>query len=74
VDVDSVAVAAAGVHQGTESLIEAAAGAYLLATVSNLLFKGGAVLATGGKELAKRVLPAFGALAVATVAILFVWP
>jgi uncharacterized membrane protein (DUF4010 family) len=74
VDVDSVAVAAAGVHQGTESAIEAAAGAYLLATVSNLLFKGGAVLATGGGALARRVLPAFGALAVATAAILLVWP
>ena len=55
-------------------MVEAAAGAYLLATVSNLLFKGGAVMATGGRELAKRVLPAFGALAVATGAMLIAWP
>ena len=73
VDVDSVAVAAAGVRQDTSAAIGAAAGAYLLATVTNLVFKGGAVIATGGAELSRRVLPAFGALAVATGAMLMVW-
>jgi uncharacterized membrane protein (DUF4010 family) len=74
VDVDSVAVAAAGVHQGGTTLVAAAAGAYLLATLSNLFFKAGAVVATGGRELTRRVLPAFGTLAVATGAILIAWP
>jgi uncharacterized membrane protein (DUF4010 family) len=73
VDVDSVAVAAAGVRQDASAAIEAAAGAYLLATVTNLVFKGGAVIVTGGAELSRRVLPAFAALAVATGVILAVW-
>lgn len=74
VDVDSVAVAAARVRQDAEAPLAAAAGAYLLATVSNLIFKGGAVVVTGGAEMARRVIPAFAALIVATVAILVVWP
>ena len=73
VDVDSVAVAAARVSQDSAATVEAAAGAYLLATVTNLLFKGGAVITAGGGELARRVLPAFGALALATGAILIAW-
>jgi uncharacterized membrane protein (DUF4010 family) len=74
VDVDSVAVASARVRQDGAAALPAAAGAYLLATVTNLLFKAGAVLATGGRELARRVLPAFGALAAATGALLVAWP
>lgn len=73
VDVDAVAVAAARVRQDASAAMEAAGGAYLLATVSNLVFKGGAVVMTGGAELARRVLPAFGVLAVATGAMLVVW-
>jgi uncharacterized membrane protein (DUF4010 family) len=74
VDVDSVAVAAARVRKDAEVAVEAAAGAYLLATASNLVFKGGAVVATAGAEMARRVLPAFAALALATGAILVAWP
>jgi uncharacterized membrane protein (DUF4010 family) len=44
-----------------------AAGAYLLATLSNLVFKAGAVLVAGGRELARPVLPVFLGLAIATV-------
>jgi uncharacterized membrane protein (DUF4010 family) len=73
VDVDSVAVAAARVRQDASAVMEAAGGAYLLATVSNLVFKGGAVVVSGGAELARRVLPAFSALAVATGAMLIAW-
>jgi uncharacterized membrane protein (DUF4010 family) len=73
VDVDSVAVAASRVRRDAATGIEGAAGAYLLATVTNLVFKGGAVIATGGRELSRRVLPAFGALALATGVILAVW-
>jgi uncharacterized membrane protein (DUF4010 family) len=73
VDVDSVAVAAARVHEDASAALAAAGGAYLLATATNLLFKGGAVVLTGGAELARRVIPAFGVLFLATGAILAVW-
>lgn len=73
VDVDSLAVAAARVRQYAQTPLEAAAGAYLVATVSNLVFKGVAVMVTAGGEMARRVLPAFAALAVATGVILLAW-
>jgi uncharacterized membrane protein (DUF4010 family) len=74
VDVDSVAVAAARVRKDAEVAVGAAAGAYLLATGSNLVFKGVTVVVTAGGEMARRVIPAFAALALATGAILAVWP
>jgi uncharacterized membrane protein (DUF4010 family) len=67
VDVDSVAVAAASLRQQGAVEVPAAAAAYLLATVSNLLFKGGAVVIAGGRELARQVLPAFLVLAALTL-------
>jgi uncharacterized membrane protein (DUF4010 family) len=60
-------VAAASLRQQGAVEVPAAAAAYLLATVSNLLFKGGAVLIAGGRELARQVLPAFLALAALTL-------
>jgi uncharacterized membrane protein (DUF4010 family) len=72
VDVDSVAVAAARLRQQDVVGVPAAAGAFLLATVSNLVFKGGVTVLAGGGPLAREVLPAFGALALLTVAALFV--
>jgi uncharacterized membrane protein (DUF4010 family) len=73
VDVDSVAVAAARLRQDAQATIPAAAGAYLVATVSNLVFKSAVVVATGGREMARRVLPAFAALAAATGVMMLVW-
>jgi len=73
VDVDSVAVAAARLRQAARTSVEAAAGAYLVATVSNLVFKAAAVVLTAGGEMARRVLPAFAALATATALMLLVW-
>jgi uncharacterized membrane protein (DUF4010 family) len=72
VDVDSVAVAAARLRQQDVVQVRVAAGAYLLATVSNLLFKGGVTILVGGAPLARQVLPAFGVLAVLTLAALLV--
>lgn len=72
VDVDSIAVAAARLRQQELASVEAAGGAYLLATVSNLAFKAGAVALTAGGEMARRVLPAFAVLAVVTLAALVV--
>jgi uncharacterized membrane protein (DUF4010 family) len=72
VDVDSVAVAAARLRQQDVVAVPVAAGAFLLATVSNLLFKGAVSVVAGGRPLAREVLPAFGALALLTIAALFV--
>jgi uncharacterized membrane protein (DUF4010 family) len=69
VDVDSVAVAAARLRQQGSVDMSVAASTYLLATLSNLVFKGAAVVIAGGKELARQVLPTFLALAVVTLVI-----
>jgi uncharacterized membrane protein (DUF4010 family) len=68
VDVDSVAVAAARLRQQDVVTISVASGAYLLATLSNLVFKSTVTVLTGGRALARHVLPAFGILALLTVA------
>jgi uncharacterized membrane protein (DUF4010 family) len=72
VNVDSIAVAAARLRQQDLASLDVAGGAYLLATLSNLAFKGVAVVLTAGTEMARRVLPCFVALALLTVAALFV--
>jgi uncharacterized membrane protein (DUF4010 family) len=72
VDVDSVAVAAARLRQQDVVGVPVAAGAYLLATVSNLVFKSGVTVLAGGMPLARQVLPAFAVLAALTIAALFV--
>ena len=64
---DSVAVAAARLRQQGLADLGSASGAYLLATLANLVFKGGAVVVVGGRKLARSVLPAFAALAAATL-------
>jgi uncharacterized membrane protein (DUF4010 family) len=66
VDVDSVAVATARLHQQGLADLGSASGTFLLATLSNLVFKGGVVLVVGGPQLSRIVLPAFGVIAVAT--------
>jgi uncharacterized membrane protein (DUF4010 family) len=72
VDVDSIAVAAARLRQQDLATLDVAGGAYLLATLSNLVFKGAAVVLTAGGEMARRVLPCFGVLVAVTIAALFV--
>jgi len=52
--------------------VSAAAGAYLLATLANLIFKGGVSLVAGGWPLARQVWLAFGVLAVLTIVALIV--
>jgi uncharacterized membrane protein (DUF4010 family) len=70
VDVDSVAVAASRLRQQGHATEAVAGGAFLIATVSNLLVKGAAAALVGGRELARVVLPAFAALAGATAVLL----
>jgi uncharacterized membrane protein (DUF4010 family) len=67
VDVDSVAVAAAQLRQQGTVEVSPAAATYLLATLSNLLFKASTVFVAGGAGLARPVLPVFGVLAGLTV-------
>jgi uncharacterized membrane protein (DUF4010 family) len=69
VDVDSVAVASASLRRQGAVDVSAAASTYLLATLSNLAFKAGAVVIAGGRSLARLVLPGFLALAAATLVI-----
>jgi uncharacterized membrane protein (DUF4010 family) len=70
VDVDSVVVAMARLHQQGISTIEAAAGSILLATVANLVVKAGITVFVGGRALARRVLPALLVLGGATLGLL----
>lgn len=70
IDVDSVAVAVARLHHQGLAPVESAGGSLLLATLSNAVLKSGIVVAIGGASLARVVLPAFGVLMAATVAIL----
>jgi len=69
-DVDSVAVAAARLHQQGMATTEAAAGAYLLATLANLCVKAGIAAFVGRAAGARHVLLPFAALAAATAAVL----
>ena len=73
VDVDSVTVAAARLRQQGVADPDIASGAYLLATLTNLIFKAGTVVTVGGRELARRVIPAFAAMALATAALFLTW-
>jgi len=70
VDVDSVAIAAARLRQQGIATAADAGGSYLLATLSNLLVKGGIAMLIGGRGLGRRILPAFAVLAAATLALL----
>jgi uncharacterized membrane protein (DUF4010 family) len=50
--------------------VEAAAGSFLLATVTNLAVKSGIVAIAGGRGLAARVRPGFAGLAARTAVLL----
>jgi uncharacterized membrane protein (DUF4010 family) len=71
-DVDSVAVAVARMRAQGLVPLGGAAGAFLLATLSNLCVKGGVVALVGGAPLARRVLPAFLTMGVLTAVLLLV--
>jgi uncharacterized membrane protein (DUF4010 family) len=73
VDVDSVLVTGMDLHEQQLVTPKTVAAGYLLATVANLAAKGAIVVVTGGKALARRVLPGFLAMAL-TTALLLLWP
>jgi uncharacterized membrane protein (DUF4010 family) len=68
VDVDSVALANARLHQQGSRGRGRGGRALLLATLTNLIVKGSIVVSVGGGALARRVLPGLAAAAVATAA------
>jgi uncharacterized membrane protein (DUF4010 family) len=70
VDVDSVVVAAARLSEQGLATAATAGVAFLLATVANLVLKSAIVAVVGGRALARQVLPVFGLLALATLALL----
>lgn len=69
-DVDSVAVAVARMRSQGIVPLEAAGGAWMLATATNLLLKAGIVGSVGGAALFRRIAPAFATLALLTLALL----
>jgi uncharacterized membrane protein (DUF4010 family) len=72
VDVDSVALTGARLRQQGLADVRTAGGALLLATASNLVLKGALVVVVGGSALARRVLPGYALLVVATLALLLI--
>jgi uncharacterized membrane protein (DUF4010 family) len=72
-DVDSVAVAAASLRKSEVATLEAAGGAYLVATLANLVVKAAIVVLVSGRPLARHALPSFGVLAAGTLALLAFW-
>jgi uncharacterized membrane protein (DUF4010 family) len=66
-----VALANAKLRQQGVASLPVAAGAFLLATLTNLAVKSGMVLVVGGGAFARRVLPAFATMAVVTILLLF---
>jgi uncharacterized membrane protein (DUF4010 family) len=73
-DVDAITLSSAQMVQNGG--IEATTGwrLILVGTLSNLVFKGGVVVALGDRRLRSRILAAFGVSFAAGVALLFLWP
>ncbi len=69
-DVDSIALAVVRLAQHGSVTAGAAAQAFLLATLANLLLKAGLVMGIGGRALARGLLPFFAALGATTAALL----
>ena len=63
---------AAGLRKQGLASPEAAGGSFLLATLTNLVVKSGIVLFVGGRALARRVLPGFGALVGVTALLILI--
>jgi uncharacterized membrane protein (DUF4010 family) len=71
-DVDSVAIAAARLRQQGHASIEAAAEAYLLATLANLVVKVGIARFVGRRALGRLLLLPFAILALASALLILV--
>lgn len=73
-DVDAITLSTAGlVNSGS---LDPSTGwrVILVAALSNLVFKGGIVAATGGSTLLRRILPVYVAAFLSGIGILLLWP
>jgi len=73
-DVDAVALATAQSVTGEDAASGTTWRAIVIASMSNLVFKGGIVAVLGGRELLRLILMLFGVTLLAGVAILCLWP
>jgi uncharacterized membrane protein (DUF4010 family) len=73
-DVDAITLSVANLAELGRLETQTAWRAVLLATLSNLVFKGAMAAALGGTPLLRRIGPFFGCSLVAGVAILLAWP
>lgn len=73
-DIDAITLSVANLAEAGRLDTGTAWRAILLATLSNLAFKGAMAFVLGGPALAVRIAPLFGASLAAGAAILLVWP
>lgn len=73
-DIDAITLSLANLADAGRVEIGTAWRAILLAALSNLVFKGGIAFALGGRALAVRIAPLFGASLAAGAGILLLWP
>jgi len=73
-DIDAITLSVANLADAGRVETGTAWRAILLATLSNLVFKGVIAFVLGGPALAWRIAPLFGASLAAGVAILLAWP
>jgi len=73
-DIDAITLSLANLADAGRVEMATAWRAILLAALSNLVFKGGIAFVLGGRALASRIAPLFGASLVAGVLILLWWP
>ncbi len=74
VDLDAIALSTAQLVRGDKLAADAAWRVVLLASLSNVAFKGAIVTAAGGRSLARRVLPLWGLVLLVGAALLVLWP
>jgi uncharacterized membrane protein (DUF4010 family) len=74
VDLDAIALSSAQLVRGGGLAADAAWRVVLLASLSNVAFKGAIVAAAGGRRLARLVLPLWGVVLLVGAAMLVFWP
>jgi uncharacterized membrane protein (DUF4010 family) len=73
-DVDAITLSAVKLVGENGLAADTAWRVVILASISNLVFKGGAVAVLGNRDLLKRILLLFGVLFVAGLLMLLLWP
>ncbi len=73
-DVDAITLSTANLVEAGSLEPHAGWRSIVIASLSNLLFKGGIAASLGGSTLARQLAPYFGASLLAGVAVLWLWP